>query len=140
MSERFGGIDHLGIAVADLEAATRLYRDVLGFAVSGGEFLPDRGLEVRFVETGNSRIELLGATRGDSEISAFLERRGEGIHHLCLAVNDIEGTVAGMRERGARIVGAGIQRGAHGNRVAFIHPKSTHGVLIELVEKTEIGK
>ena len=131
---RFLGIDHLGVAVHDLEGATRLYRDVLGFAMGGGETLPERGLEVRFVDTGNARIELLGATRDDSEISGFLDKRGEGIHHVCVRVDDVDAAVAEMRGRGARIVGDGVQRGAHGTRVAFVHPKSTPGVLLELVE------
>ena len=136
---RFLGIDHLGIAVHDLEAATRLYEHVLGFAVGGGEILLERGLDVRFVDTGSARIELLGATRADSEISGFLERRGEGIHHVCVRVDDIEEAVAEMKARGARIVGDGVQRGAHGTRVAFVHPQSTHGVLLELVEASEDG-
>lgn len=134
---QFLGIDHLGVAVKDLDQATSVYGDVLGFEISGTEALPDRGLEVRFVETGNSRIELLGATRDDSEISGFLAKRGEGIHHICVRVRDIDAAVAEMSERGARIVGDGVQKGAHDTRVAFLHPKSTHGVLIELVEAKE---
>src|SRR5262245_50448329 len=119
---RYLAIDHLGIAVNDLEGATRLYRDVLGFDIQGSEALPERGLRLRAVDAGSSRVELLGATRADSEISSFLEKRGEGIHHICLKVADIDRAVAEMKERGGKIVGAGVQRGAHGTRVAFIHP------------------
>src|SRR5262245_38182646 len=100
---RYLAIDHLGIAVNDLESATKVYRDVLGFDIQGSETLPERGLEVRFVDAGNSRIELLGATRADSEISSFLEKRGEGIHHICLKVENIDRAVAEMKERGGRI-------------------------------------
>jgi methylmalonyl-CoA epimerase len=129
----FLGIDHLGIAVRDLEAATRTYRDVLGLTPSGGETLEKRGLEVRFFETGNARIELLGEIAPNSEIAKFLEKRGEGIHHICLKVADIEASVEKMKAAGAQLVG-GISNGAHGTRVAFVHPKSTNGVLVELVE------
>lgn len=136
---RYLGIDHIGIAVTDLAAATELYGTALGFEISGGETLAERGVEVRFVATGDgtSRIELLGATREDSEISAFLAKRGEGIHHICLRVEDIDAAVREISSRGARVIGSGIQSGAHGTRVAFLHPKSTGGVLIELVENTK---
>lgn len=144
MANRFLGIDHIGVAVTDLAAATELYGTTLGFEITGGETLADRGIQVCFVATGDetSRIELLGATREDSEISAFLAKRGEGIHHICLRVADIEAAVREMTSRGARVVGndggsnsgSGIQVGAHDTRVAFLHPKSTGGVLIELVE------
>src|SRR3972149_4548836 len=127
----FLGIDHLGIAVKDLEAATHTYRDVLGLRASGGETLPERGLEVRFFDTGKGRIELLGELRAGSEISKFLEKRGEGIHHICVCVKDIDASVARMKRDGAQIIGA-VSRGAHGTRVAFVHPKSACGVLIEL--------
>ena len=140
MPSRFLGIDHLGIAVTDLEDATATYRDILGFEITGGESLSERGLDVRFVETGNARIELIAATRSDSEVSGFLDKRGPGIHHLCVRVSDIDTTLDEMRERGARIVGDGVQIGAHGRRVAFVHPKTTGGVLLELVEINEIDK
>jgi len=136
MKTPFGGIDHLGIAVHDLAAATETYRDVLGFAILGEETLPERGLKVQFVDTGDARIELLGATNDNSEISGFLKKRGEGIHHICVRVRDIDGAVATMKERGAHVIGDGVQSGAHGTRVAFVHPKTTHGVLLELVEHT----
>jgi methylmalonyl-CoA/ethylmalonyl-CoA epimerase len=135
MSADYLGIDHLGIAVNNLEAATATYRDLLGFKVLGGEVLEDRGLEVTFIDTGSARIELLGPRRPDSEVSGFLSKRGEGIHHVCVRVANIEQALEGLKARGASIVGKGIQSGAHGTRVAFIHPKGSHGVLIELVEK-----
>jgi methylmalonyl-CoA/ethylmalonyl-CoA epimerase len=134
MAEEFLGIDHLGVVVQDLAEAEATYRDILGFTVSGGETLPERGLEVRFVETGNSRIELIAPTREDSEVSGFLHKRGEGIHHICVRVANIEQAIAKMKERGARLINDTPQPGAHGTRVAFIHPKGTHGVLMELVE------
>ena len=92
MESHFLGIDHVGIVVKDLEEATATYRDILGFKISGDEVLEDRGLHVSFVETGNSKLELIAPTREDSEVSRFLEKRGEGIHHICIEVRDIEET------------------------------------------------
>lgn len=130
----FLGIDHIGLAVHDLEQATHTYSDILGFQISGSETLPERGIAVTFIETGNARFELLSPTRDNSEISGFLSKRGEGIHHICVRVENLAATLKDMVEQGANIVGNGIQTGAHGRKVAFIHPKSTHGVLLELVE------
>ena len=135
MESHFLGIDHVGIVVKDLEEATATYRDILGFKISGDEVLEDRGLHVSFVETGNSKLELIAPTREDSEVSRFLEKRGEGIHHICIEVRDIEETVEEMQKRGATFAGKGISSGAHNTRVAFLHPKGTHGVLVELVQK-----
>jgi len=129
------GVDHLGLAVKNLAAAETTYRDVLGFELSGSESLPDRGLEVRFVETGNSRIELIAPTRDDSEVSRFLEKRGEGLHHVCLQVTNIDDSIAKLKDQGAKLLSDTAQAGAEGSRVVFIHPKGTHGVLLELVEK-----
>lgn len=137
MSNDFLGIDHIGIAVKDLAAAKAAYGELLGFRVSGGERLDDRGLEIVFVETGNSRIELIAPTRPDSEVSAFIDKRGEGLHHLCVRVDDIEKTLADMKARGARLINESPKIGAHGRRVAFVHPKSAAGVLVELVEDKE---
>ena len=137
MKSLFQGIDHIGLAVEDLDAATRTYGVILGFEISGEEVLEERGLKVVFAETGNSRLELIAATRPDSEISGFLQKRGEGIHHICVEVENIESAVKEMSERGAQFARGGIQDGAHQTRVAFLHPKGTHGVLIELVQKQE---
>jgi methylmalonyl-CoA epimerase len=136
MSYRFLGIDHLGIAVENLEHATQVYRDMLGFTTLGEEILEDRGLKVRFLETGNSRIELLAQTRQGSEIGKFLEKKGPGIHHICIAVDDLDEAVAHIEKTGGQLAGGGIQEGAHATRVAFVHPKTTGGVLMELVEKS----
>ena len=137
MSQPYRGIDHIGVAVHNLEEAMETYGTILGFEIQGTEALEDRGLKVCFVNTGKERIELIAPTREDSEVSAFLNKRGPGIHHICIAVDNIDEALEEMRERGARIVGNGVQSGAHDTRVAFLHPKSTHGVLIELVEKKE---
>ncbi len=134
MTDSYRGIDHLGVAVRDLDAAVATYRDVLGFSVTGRERLDDRGLEVAFVDTGSGRIELIAPTREGSEVSAWLEKRGEGLHHLCVAVADIDAKFADLKARGARLIDQLPKRGAHGTRVAFVHPKGASGVLLELVE------
>lgn len=138
MNVSYLGIDHLGVVVHDLDTAIATYHDVLGFPLQGGETLPDRGLQVAFLDTGNARLELIAPTRPDSEISAFLAKRGEGLHHICLRVADIHLTLKLLKERGARVIGNGdgdgVSDGAHGTKVAFLHPKGSHGVLIELVE------
>lgn len=131
------GIDHLGVAVSDLQRAEQTYSDELGFTITGGEELPERGLAVKFVDLGGSRIELIAPLREDSEISGFLAKRGEGLHHVCVRVADLEAALADMKARGARLIDETPKPGADGTRVAFIHPKGTHGVLIELVEKPE---
>ncbi len=135
------GIDHIGIAVQDLEAAVRTYRDVLGFTVEGGEELPERGLVVRFVDTGGQRLELIAPTREGSEVSGFLQKRGEGLHHICVAVSDIASELEKLKRAGARLIDETPKPGAHGSRVAFVHPKGAHGVLLELVEhKKEVSR
>jgi methylmalonyl-CoA/ethylmalonyl-CoA epimerase len=136
---RYLAIDHLGIVVKDLEAAARTYGETLGFTVEGGEELPARGLAVRFVDAGNSRLELIAPTRGDSEVSGFLDKRGEGLHHVCLRVDDLEAALRDLEARGARLIDATPKAGAHGTKVAFLHPKGAHGVLIELVEHPKTG-
>jgi methylmalonyl-CoA/ethylmalonyl-CoA epimerase len=134
MSPRFLAIDHLGVAVSDLDAAEKTYRDDLGFEIHGGETLPERGLAVRFASVGDSRIELIAPTRADSEVSSFLDKRGAGLHHICLRVADLDAVLAEMRQRGVRLIDEKPRLGAHGRRVAFVHPKSAAGVLLELVE------
>ena len=139
MKAKFLGIDHLGVVVDDLQAAASTWGETLGFTLTGEEELPERGLAVRFVDTGGNRVELIAATREDSEVSGFLNKRGEGLHHVCVRVDDIEAALAGMKQRGARLINETPQPGAGGSRVAFLHPKGTHGVLLELVEYPQSG-
>jgi methylmalonyl-CoA/ethylmalonyl-CoA epimerase len=128
-------IDHIGIAVKDLDAAVTSYATVLGLALHGRERVETRGIEVAFLTAGDDRIELLAPTRPDSEVSRFLEKRGEGVHHLCLAVEDIDAALAKLQAAGVRLIDSVARPGAEGGRVAFVHPSSCHGVLIELAEK-----
>ncbi len=132
------GVDHVGIAVPDLDAAVAAYRDLLGFTVGPAEVLASRGLRVAFVKTGGTRLELIAPSRPDSEVSAFLKKRGPGVHHICVAVDDLDIAVRHMQSRGATLVGGTennpISTGAHDTKVAFVHPKNCSGVLIEFVQ------
>lgn len=125
-------IDHLGIAVKDLAAAERLFGTLLGSAPGGREEVPSERVKVAFFQVGESRLELLEPTGPESAIAKALDKRGEGIHHLCLRVPDIEAEVARLRAAGFQFVGDAPRPGSGGHRVAFIHPKSAGGILVEL--------
>lgn len=126
-------IDHIGIAVESIEEA-RAFWEALGLEIEGLEEVPREGVRVAFLEVGESRIELLEATREDSPIARFLETRGPGIHHLCLKSDDVRGDDAELRQAGYRVLRDEPTRGAGGCWVQFVHPKSTGGVLLELSE------
>lgn len=125
-------IAHVGIAVPDLQSAAAFYRDVLGLAPHP----PERadGAEILGFSLGESGIELLAPLEPDSPIARFLERRGPGIHHICYRVPDLDATLATCRAQGYRLVDETPRLGAGGRRIAFVHPKSTAGILIELTE------
>lgn len=127
-------IDHIGIAVKSIKEALPFYRDVLGLEYEGEEVLEDRGLKTAFLKAGESDIELLEAISKDSTIYKFIEKRGEGIHHLALKVDDVEEKLEEMKEKGAKFIGE-VSTGAGGKKIVFIHPKSTSGVLMELCQQ-----
>ena len=127
-------IDHIGIAVKSIEDSMKLYSGLLNLKKEGVEELEERGLRVHIFRVGETKFELLEPTREDSEISKFLEKKGEGIHHIALNVDDIETTFEKAKDMGFRIIGDAIQRGAGGRRIFFLHPKDTGGILIEFVE------
>lgn len=126
-------IDHLGIAVRDLDAACRVY-EALGFSIEAREEVPQEQVRVALLPVGESRIELLEPTGPTSTVARFLEKRGEGLHHYALRVRNLEEMVARLKQAGIRLVKDEIQTGAGGHRYVFLHPSSTGGVLIELVE------
>jgi len=128
-------IDHIGVAVRDLDKALSLYRDVLGMAIGGTDEVPAQKVRLAFVPVGDTRLELLEPTQADSNIAKFLESRGEGVHHIALEVEDIEGALARLKEKGVRLINPEPVKGAHNTRIAFLHPKETNGVLLELVEQ-----
>jgi methylmalonyl-CoA/ethylmalonyl-CoA epimerase len=125
-------LDHIGIAVADLEAALRFYRDALGLEIETPEDVASQRVRAHFIPAGEVAIELLEATAPDSPIAKYLEKRGPGLHHITLRVDDIDAALAQLKARGVRLIDDRPREGAHGSRVAFIHPSSAHGVLVEL--------
>ena len=127
-------IDHLGIAVNSLTDRLPFWTDALGLRLQGREHVAAEGVDVVFLPAGESRIELLEPTRADSAIARHLDRRGEGLHHVTFAVSDLDAVLARLAGNGVAAVGEGARRGAGGHRVAFLHPRSTGGVLVELVE------
>jgi methylmalonyl-CoA/ethylmalonyl-CoA epimerase len=129
-------IAHIGIAVKDLEEHLPFYRDVLGLKFEGYKDLPDRGLRVAVFEVGGVRLELIQATSPDSTISTFIERRGEGLHHIAFGVDDAEKTLAHLAESGIRALDPAPRLGAGGAKVAFLHPHDTGRVLLEICEKS----
>jgi methylmalonyl-CoA/ethylmalonyl-CoA epimerase len=136
-----GRLNHVAIAVPDLEAAARLWREVLGAEVSEPEDQPAHGVRVVFVTLPNTKIELLAPLGEDSPIANFLKRNpAGGIHHICLEVDDIHKAAARVQNAGVRILGDGRPRtGAHGLPVIFLHPKDLCGTLVELEEAAENG-
>jgi len=128
-------IDHIGIATNDIEQMASIYRDALGLKVVETEEVASQKVRVAMLPVGESRIELLEATAADSPISKFLAKRGPGIHHLAFNVDDIRAALAELKSKGARLIDEEPRTGAGGCLVAFIHPSSTGGVLIELVER-----
>ena len=128
------GVPKIGIAVNSLEASIPLYAALLGVNPAGREEVPSEGVRVAFFGRGGGRVELLEPTGDDSPIAAFLDRRGPGLHHVCLSVADLDEAVLRAEETGATLVPPGIRSGAEGRRVAFLHPRTAGGVLIELVE------
>lgn len=129
-----GRLNHIAIAVPDLEAAAAKYRDQLGAHVGQRQALPEHGVTVVFIDTGNSKVELLEPLGDSSPIAAFLDRNPNGgMHHICFEVADIDVAITQLQLSGARILGDGQARiGAHGNPVVFLHPKDFDGTLIEL--------
>ena len=125
-------LDHVGIAVADLEASLAFFRDALGLHVEPAEDVPSQRVRAQFVSTGPSSLELLAASAPDSPIAKFLEKRGPGLHHITLRVEDIDAALKHLRERNVRLIDEAPRTGAEGAAVAFIHPSSAHGVLVEL--------
>jgi len=132
-------IDHVGIAVGDLEAAIRLYTQLSGKAASHRSEVPEDGVEVAIFEVGESRVELLGATRPDSAISRFLTRRGPGLHHVAFGVEDVQDALDHYQSLGMRPIDPAPRPGAGGRLVAFLHPEAGDGVLIELCQPEPEG-
>ena len=133
-------LDHIGIAVDDLDAALAFYTEALGLEVDATEDVPSQGVRAHFVRVGSASLELLEATTEESPIRRFVSRRGAGMHHITLRVDDIRAALARLKARGVRLVDETPREGAEGALVAFVHPASAHGVLVELKQERSAGQ
>jgi len=134
MSHHISKIDHIGIAVKDLEAQLAVYRDTLNIEFKGVEEVADQKVKAAFLKIGETNIELLEPTSEESAVAKFLAARGDGFHHLAIGVHGIENVIEELKSKGVRMIDEKPRVGAHGKKIAFLHPKSTGGVLIELCE------
>ena len=129
------GVYHIGIAVSNLDEAIELYRDVLGLKLEGVHVVKEQKVRVAFLSTGGeTRIELLEPTESESSVAKFIEKRGEGIHHIALKVKDIEAALEEFKKKGLTLIDEKPRIGVSGAKIAFIHPKTMRGVLLELCE------
>lgn len=140
MTENFEGsamkkINHLGIAVKSIERASALWEGVLGMEKIGEEYVAEQNVKVAMFKVGESKIELIEPVKPDSPIGKFLDKKGEGIHHICLEVEDLEGTLAQLRKKDAPLIDEKPRTGAGGHKIAFLHPKGFNSVLIELLQE-----
>jgi len=129
-------IDHIGIVTRGIDETARFWREVLDLDITETEVVAEQKVRVAMLAIGESRLELLEATSDDSPISKFLEKRGPGIHHIAVRVDDIRGALARLKQYGARLIDEEPRMGARGCLVAFVHPSSTGGVLLELVQQS----
>lgn len=127
-------LDHIGIVVKSIDDALKLYSGLLGFSPAGEEVIESRGIKVCFINIGDTRIELLQPIREDSEISKFLETKGEGLHHLAYSVDNIQQYIDRAKELGLKPLSDMPKSGAHNTLVVFMHPKCTNGVLTEICQ------
>jgi methylmalonyl-CoA epimerase len=128
-------LDHIGIAVGDLAQALAFYRDALGLEVEPPEEVPSQRVRAHFVPVGEATLELLEPTAPDSPIAKFIEKRGPGVHHVTLRVDDLREALGRLKARGVRLIDEAPRDGADGSIIAFVHPASTHGVLVELKQR-----
>jgi methylmalonyl-CoA epimerase len=128
-------LDHIGIAVGDLAQALAFYRDALGLEVGPPEEVPSQRVRAHFVPVGEATLELLEPTAPDSPIAKFIEKRGPGVHHVTLRVDDLHEALGRLKARGVRLIDEAPREGAEGALIAFVHPASTHGVLVELTQR-----
>jgi methylmalonyl-CoA/ethylmalonyl-CoA epimerase len=127
-------IDHIGVAVQNLDERKKLFGEIIGLQYKGEETIEDQGVRVAFFRIGETNIELLEPLGEDTPVGKFLQKRGEGIHHIALAVKGIEDTIASLKSAGIKMIDEKPRIGAHGKKIAFLHPASTGGVLLELCE------
>ncbi|MDR3331950.1 MAG: methylmalonyl-CoA epimerase [Synergistaceae bacterium] len=128
-------VDHIGIAVSSIEESLKFWEGTLGIKCSGVETVEDQKVKTAFLPIKESEIELLEATNPDSPIAKFIEKKGEGIHHLAIRVDNLEGVLAELKAKGIKLIDETPRRGAGGAKIAFVHPKATGGILLELSQR-----
>ncbi|RPH48151.1 MAG: methylmalonyl-CoA epimerase [Desulfobacteraceae bacterium] len=129
-------IDHLGIAVNSIEAGKGFWTDVLGLKFEGSETVAEQKVTTAFFPVGESEVELLESTAPDGPVAKYIEKKGEGIQHIAFRVENIEGALTELKEKGVRLIDEKPRTGAGGAKIAFLHPKSTNGILVELCERS----
>jgi methylmalonyl-CoA epimerase len=134
----FGRIDHIGVAVEDLDAAVALYETAYGMELVHRETVEEQGVEAVLLDVGENHVELLRPLGPETAVGKFLAKRGPGLHHVAYQVHDIDATLETLRERGLRLIDETARTGIRSSRVAFVHPTSTGGVLTEIVEPAEV--
>lgn len=127
-------INHIAILVGDLESPLNFWRDALGLELTQVEEVPGEQARIAFLPTGDSEIELVQPTTDDSGLARYLDKRGPGMHHICLEVDDIDGMLVQLKEKGIQLINEEAKVGSDGRRYAFVHPKSASGVMVELYE------
>ncbi len=130
-------IDHIAIVVEDIEKTLEFWRDALGLRLADVEEVPEQKSQVAFLPVGESEVELVRPTTDDSGVAKYLQKRGPGMHHICFEVDDITGALKQLKARGVRLINETPVPGAGGKQIAFIHPESTSGVLVELYQAAE---
>lgn len=128
-------VDHIGIAVNNLEESLKFYTEVIGLTALGTEVVEEQKVKVAFIPCGDSELELLESTSPDGPIAKFIEKNGEGVQHIAIRVDDIDATLAELKDKGVRLIDEKPRYGAGGARIAFLHPKATKGVLLEICER-----
>jgi methylmalonyl-CoA/ethylmalonyl-CoA epimerase len=128
-------VDHIGVAVKSIDDAKRLYSDLLGLSHAGSETVAEQKVTTAFFPVGDTEVELLESTAPDGPIAKYLEKRGEGVQHVAFRVENIEEALAELKAKGVQLIDEKPRRGAGGAKIAFLHPKSTYGVLVELCER-----
>ena len=133
----FGRIDHIGVAVEDLDAAIALHEEAYGMAVAHREVVEEQGVEAVLLDVGENHVELLRPLDEETPVGRFLSKRGPGLHHVAYQVTDVQATLDTLRDRGLRLIDQTPRNGIRGSRVAFLHPASSGGVLTEIVQPSE---
>ena len=134
MRTMLGKIEHVALAVADLDAALDHYKRVWGLEPSHRERVEDQGVEEAMLPLGDSHLQLLGATGPETTVGKFLAKKGEGLHHIAYEVADLERALAELKQKGVALIDERPRRGGRGHMVAFVHPRSNHGLLVELIQ------